>query len=109
MAGSTAEQIFVFGHGTGSNGKGVLIHVMVAVLEGYTGRMEATFVCGSMPDPDSPTPTLLGLGAVERDRETVEQGWDGRPQKRKEKKGIHRAKSAGGVAGVASVARRENR
>jgi putative DNA primase/helicase len=63
LAGYTAEQIFVFGHGTGSNGKGVLIHVMVAVLEGYTGRMEATFVCGSMPDPDSPTPTKTRVQA----------------------------------------------
>lgn len=61
LAGYTNDQIFVFGRGEGSNGKGVLINLMKVVLGSYAGKMDAGFLCGSMPDPDKPTPTLTRL------------------------------------------------
>jgi len=61
LAGFTQDQIFVFGHGNGSNGKGVLINLMTAVLGSFAGRMDAAFLCGGMPDPEKPTTTLTRL------------------------------------------------
>lgn len=61
LAGYTRDQIFTFGHGTGSNGKGVLINLMAKVLGQFTAKIDASFLCGGMPDPDKPTPTITRL------------------------------------------------
>lgn len=61
LAGYTRDQIFVMGHGNGSNGKGVLINLMAKVLGHFAAKIDASFLCGGMPDPDKPTPTLTRL------------------------------------------------
>lgn len=61
LAGYTQDQIFTFGFGTGSNGKGILINIMANVLGGFSAKIDAAFLCGSMPDADKPTPTLTRI------------------------------------------------
>lgn len=61
LAGYTKDQIFSFGFGTGSNGKGILINLMALVLGGFAAKIDASFLCGGMPESDKPTPTLTRL------------------------------------------------
>lgn len=61
LTGYTRDQIFVFGHGTGSNGKGILINIMSKVLGEFSAKIDASFLCGNMPDSERATPTLTRL------------------------------------------------
>lgn len=61
LAGYTRDQIFTFGHGGGSNGKGIMINLMAKVLGQFAAKIDASFLCGGMPDPDKPTPTLTRI------------------------------------------------
>ncbi|KAJ3079801.1 hypothetical protein HK102_003499 [Quaeritorhiza haematococci] len=61
LAGHTSDQLFHFGHGSGSNGKGVLNNLMDLTLGHYAGRMDASFLCSKIKEADAPTPTLTKL------------------------------------------------
>ena len=61
LTGYTDDQLFHFGFGTGSNGKGVLIKLMLETLGQYGGTLAAVFFTGKTPDADAPTPTLTNI------------------------------------------------
>ncbi len=61
LAGYTKDQLFHFGYGTGSNGKGVLLQLMQAVLGDLAQKAESSFICGAVPDANAPTPALTAL------------------------------------------------
>ncbi|KAJ3063653.1 hypothetical protein HK102_008414, partial [Quaeritorhiza haematococci] len=62
LAGHTKDQLFHFGHGSGSNGKGVLNNLMAHTLGQYAAVVDASFLCSKLnKDPDAPTPTLTKL------------------------------------------------
>ncbi len=61
LAGFCREQLTHFGWGQGSNGKGVLLQLMQRVLGEYAQKTESSFLCGSCPDANAPTPALTAL------------------------------------------------
>ncbi|KAJ3068500.1 hypothetical protein HK102_007160, partial [Quaeritorhiza haematococci] len=61
LAGHTSDQLFHFGHGDGSNGKGILNNLMALTLGEYAAPMNASFLCSKIKDADAPTPTLTKL------------------------------------------------
>lgn len=61
LAGYTDDQLFHFGYGTGSNGKGILIKLMLETLGQYGGTLSASFLTGKTPDADAPTPALTNI------------------------------------------------
>ncbi len=61
LAGYTKDQLFHFGNGMGSNGKGVLLQLMQAVLGELSQKTESSFICGAIPDANAPTPALTAL------------------------------------------------
>lgn len=61
LAGYTDDQLFHFGFGSGSNGKGVLIKLVMDTLGDYAGTLAASFLTGTTPDADSPTPALTNI------------------------------------------------
>ncbi|KAJ3088286.1 hypothetical protein HK102_009104 [Quaeritorhiza haematococci] len=61
LAGHTSDQLCHFGHGDGSNGKGILNNLMALTLGEYAGPMSAQFLTCKIKDADAPTPTLTRL------------------------------------------------
>ena len=61
LTGYTKEQLIHLGVGTGSNGKSMLLSLMAITLGKYAQKMESTFICGSTPDANSPTPALTAV------------------------------------------------
>ncbi|KAJ3080401.1 hypothetical protein HK102_003087, partial [Quaeritorhiza haematococci] len=61
LAGHTENQRFHFGHGSGSNGKGVLNNLMQVTLGKYAARMDAEYLCSKSKDSEAATPTLTKL------------------------------------------------
>jgi P4 family phage/plasmid primase-like protien len=61
LAGFTDDQLFHFGYGSGSNGKGILIKLMLETLGNYAGTLSASFLTGKTPDADAPTPALTNI------------------------------------------------
>lgn len=61
LAGYTEDQLFHFGYGSGSNGKGILLKLMFETFGAYAGALSASFLTGKTPDADSPTPALTNI------------------------------------------------
>lgn len=61
LGGYTNDQLFHFGHGDGSNGKGVLLALMFQTLGQYAGKLDSSFLTGKTPDANAPTPALTNL------------------------------------------------
>lgn len=61
LAGFADDQLFHFGHGTGSNGKGVLIKLMLETLGDYGGTLASSFLTGKTPEADAATPSLTNV------------------------------------------------
>lgn len=58
LTGYTHNQLFHYGHGEGSNGKGKIIKLMLTALGEYAGTMAASFLTGKTPDANQATPAL---------------------------------------------------
>ncbi|KAJ3081619.1 hypothetical protein HK102_002231 [Quaeritorhiza haematococci] len=56
LAGHTENQRFHFGHGSGSNGKGVLNNLMQVTLGKCAARMDAEYLCSKSKDSEAATP-----------------------------------------------------
>ncbi|KAJ3079456.1 hypothetical protein HK102_003772 [Quaeritorhiza haematococci] len=61
LAGHTSDQLFHFGHGDRSNGKGILSNLMGLTLGEYAAPMNALFLTSKIKDANAPTPTLTRL------------------------------------------------
>jgi P4 family phage/plasmid primase-like protien len=61
LTGYADDQLFHFGYGSGSNGKGILIKLMLETLGIYGGTLAASFLTGRTPDADAPTPALTNI------------------------------------------------
>lgn len=61
LAGYTKDQLFHFGYGSGSNGKGVLLTAIAECLGDYAGKLDSAFLTGKTPGANDATPALNNI------------------------------------------------